>query len=550
VRVQTNFEIFAQCGKNTACDRTFGATVTTGQLQIAYTPGAAQNPKVNAIQVLATGPTVTPTFTATPGPSNTPTSTPTATATRTATATPGGGGTGTTVLSPTDDAYVSSANASTNFGSATTLQALSGAATKRTFLKFNLSSVGGDVENAWLTLTANSKDNCGDVDETLDVFATSSSWSEGTITHNNAPARGGYIASAPLDGFAAGARLKIDVTSGVTPGAVAGFQVDMPACANRLGTTSLRSSEYSVVGDRPTLTVQTVAAGTGVIRIAAAGDIVCDPNPTNDNCEDEATAALIYPNTVAGGCASDCIARVLTPGDHQYENGAYCKFVRTCPTGTSNAYTLNWGKFKGITRPATGNHEYNTAGAQGYFDYFGSAAKSGGQSYYSFDIGNWHIISLDSEIAHTASSAQVTWLRNDLAATSKCCVLAYWHRPLFATVAQDGHPGDTTYKPFWTELYNARADVVINGHNHLYESFAQQDPNGNATPDGIREIISGAGGKNHDGAPVGARADNSLYFNGNTFGVLKMDLTSSGYSWQFVRASDGAVLDSGSSACH
>jgi Calcineurin-like phosphoesterase len=186
-------------------------------------------------------------------------------------------------------------------------------------------------------------------------------------------------------------------------------------------------------------------------------------------------------------------AVVLTLGDNQYENGTLAKFRRS--------YEQSWGRLRSRTRPAPGNHDYRTAGAAGYFDYFGAAAGPRSTGFYSFDVGAWHLIALNSECAHIGGcgkgSLQERWLRADLAAHPAGCTLAYWHKPRFSS---GWHGSDATYTDFWRALYEAGADVVLVGHDHDYERFAPQTPDARPDPArGIRQFVVGTGGKTHDG---------------------------------------------------
>jgi hypothetical protein len=222
----------------------------------------------------------------------------------------------------------------------------------------------------------------------------------------------------------------------------------------------------------------------------------------------------------------------LALGDEQYPAGSLADFRAF--------YSPTWGRFKAKTRPAPGNHEYLTAGAAGYFAYFGTAARPHGASYYSFDLGSWHLIALDSNISRAAGSAQERWLRRDLAVTSKRCLLAFWHHPRFSSGTHHGN--NPSVAPFWNDLYAAQADLVLNGHEHNYERFARQAPNGRASAQGIREFVVGTGGNGH--YRFGPPKPNSQARNDTTFGVLKLTLHPTSYSWQFV-ADTGRVLDAG-----
>jgi hypothetical protein len=229
---------------------------------------------------------------------------------------------------------------------------------------------------------------------------------------------------------------------------------------------------------------------------------------------------------------------VLTLGDNQYPSGSPSDFRRY--------YGSTWGRFKARTRPSPGNHDYEIAGAAGYFGYFGKLARPHGSSYYGFDLGGWHLISLDSNIDMQAGSRQERWLRADLAATTKRCILAYWHHPRFTSGAHQGN--NPWVGPLWNALYTARADVVLGGHEHNYERFARQDPAGRATPQGIREFVVGTGGVYLTGFAV--PKPTSQVRRSDTRGVLVLVLHRRSYEWRFV-SEDGDVLDRGGPvACH
>ena len=235
------------------------------------------------------------------------------------------------------------------------------------------------------------------------------------------------------------------------------------------------------------------------------------------------------------------LTKVLTLGDHQYEDGLYPEFVG------AGAYDDTWGRKKSITKPVPGNHDYHVAGAPAYFRYFGAAAGEPSKGYYSFDLGSWHLVALNSEISHSATSPQVTWLKRDLAATRKRCILAYWHKPRFSSGRI--HGGSSSPAPLWDALYAVRADVVLNGHEHLYERFAPQNPRGQADPNGIREFVVGTGGANRY-AFSSTIEPNSVVRDSTTFGVLRLTLRASSYHWRFVPEAGAKFADSGSATCH
>jgi len=270
--------------------------------------------------------------------------------------------------------------------------------------------------------------------------------------------------------------------------------------------------------------------------IAAAGDIACQPSElvTATTCHHQATADLVM--------RLDPTA-VLALGDEQYERGQRSNF--------QNAYDRSWGRFRAITRPVIGNHEYLSDGGAGYFDYYGAAAGDPRKGYYSFDLGAWHLIALNSECSWVdggcgPGSPQERWLRADLAAHRNLCTLAYWHQPRFSSGPHHSNPA---YDAFWRALYEAKADVVLTAHDHDYERFALQDPHGHADPArGIREFVVGTGGKNH--YQFKGAQPNSQVRNGDTFGVLALTLHPTSYSWRFIPEAGKTFTDSGSTTCY
>jgi hypothetical protein len=238
--------------------------------------------------------------------------------------------------------------------------------------------------------------------------------------------------------------------------------------------------------------------------------------------------------------ADPSVAWFLALGDLQYENGELASF--------QTAYDASFGRLKAKTKPAPGNHEYNTAGATGYYTYFDTAAGDPTKGYYSFDVGTtWHVIALNSNcgaVACAAGSAQEQWLRADLAAASaRPCTLAFWHHPRFSS---NEHGDDTTVAPFWDALSAAGAELVLNGHDHGYERFDPQTPAAAADPNGIREVVAGTGGRSL--YPFGAPHANSVVRYA-AFGYLRLTLGTNQYAWQFVTEA-GAVTDSGTGTCH
>lgn len=266
------------------------------------------------------------------------------------------------------------------------------------------------------------------------------------------------------------------------------------------------------------------------VSVVAAGDIA--------QCFDAPAAASMAAKTAALVTPIDAL--VLTLGDNAYENGTPVEFA--------NCFHPTWGAFKDRIRPAPGNHDYYTPGAEGYFSYFGAQAGPDRRGYYSFDFGGWHFISLNSLIDAAAQSAQYLWLVADLAASRDAlCTIAYWHFPLYNSGATYG--GSAKMKPLFDALYNAGAEIVLSGHDHLYERFAPQTGNGVADPSrGVRQFVVGTGGATpyKFGPPV---ANSQVRIEG-THGVLRLTLGQDSYSWQFVPVGGGAALDSGQESCH
>ncbi|MEU4729919.1 discoidin domain-containing protein [Streptomyces sp. NPDC023588] len=266
----------------------------------------------------------------------------------------------------------------------------------------------------------------------------------------------------------------------------------------------------------------------GAFTVVAAGDIAAQCTASDSGCAHPKTAAL---------ARSIDPKFYLTMGDNQYDDARLSDFRAY--------YDKTWGAFKAKTRPVPGNHEtYDPAGPlAGYKAYFGSIAYPQGKSYYSYDEGNWHFIALDSNSFDQA--AQLDWLKADLAANGKQCIAAYWHHPLFSS---GGHGNDPVSKPVWKILYAAKADLVLNGHDHHYERFAPQDPDGRARADGIVEIVGGMGGA--EPYPIEDVQPNSQKRISGPYGVVKLDFAASGYGWTYV-AADGQVKDTSPKySCH
>ncbi len=277
---------------------------------------------------------------------------------------------------------------------------------------------------------------------------------------------------------------------------------------------------------------QTILPANTATRIVAAGDIACPSSQpiTELSCRQAATASLalaLQPKAV------------LALGDLQYPSGSLSDF--------KDSFAKSWGQLKAIIHPVPGNHEYQTPGAAGYFDYFGAQAGERGKGYYSFDLASWHIVALNSEIDVSPASAQRQWLKNDLASTRLPCIMAYWHKPRFST---GYHPNDTTYEGLWQDLYKAGADVVVNGHSHDYERFVPLTPEGKADPaKGIVEFVSGMGGYAQE--TLGATTSTLAVRQNHAFGVLQFDLKATSLRYKFVTVPGSQEFrDEGVVSCH
>jgi hypothetical protein len=252
--------------------------------------------------------------------------------------------------------------------------------------------------------------------------------------------------------------------------------------------------------------------------LVGAGDIAnCNRN------QDELTAQLL--DNIEG--------TVFTAGDNAYIDGSYTEYL--------NCYDPTWGRHKSRTNPSPGNHDYLTSGAAGYFQYFNNVA-----SYYAYNLGTWRIYALNSEISASATSAQVTWLQDDLATNPSQCVLAYWHKPRWSSGAN--HGDSSAIQTLWQVLYNAGVELVINGHEHNYERFAEMNASGAVVSDGLREIVVGTGGAGL--YPFGSPHPASQVRNNTAYGVLKLTLRDGSYDWEFVPVAGSTFSDSGSSNCH
>jgi len=487
------------------------------------------------------------------------------------------------------DTSINSASPSINYGATSPLH-VDGSPVVATYLRFNIANVS--AAGAVLSIYPTSNQSLG-----FDVHSLADdTWVEKGLTWNNHPTWDPTVlaSSGPAS---AGLLLNISLPTASLPG---NGNVDFVLTTNSQTALALASRESTnppqlVITASPTPSPsptppQSPSPSPTPVPfpspspspvpspspspphdpvVLTAGDIACGLINTGGMspggaCKQAATAALL-------GTAG--VVAVLPLGDNQYECGELSNF--------QSFYEPSWGQYKNLTYPVIGNHEYLTAGATtpclssqtqpgapGYFTYFGSAASpldpdcsASCRGYYSFDIGAWHLIALNAECSAPGvggcgpGSPQEVWLKTDLAAHANRCVLAYWHQPRFSS-GQEG--GTTGMQTFWSDLYDAQADLVLNGHDHDYERFTQlgkvvtTDGSGAeqpvVDPNGIREIVVGTGGRNLSRFPADFKTGSQVHDSG-TFGVLKLTLHESSYDWTFLPAANGTFTDSGSTNC-
>ena len=527
--------------------------------QLVVTVNSATNtPAATSTRTLTQPPA--PTFTRTPTlppgstftPTRTPTQLPASTFTRTPTllATPTSGSNQLT-FTPSADSYVESGSPSANYGSLTTFRA-DGSPDVHAYLRFNVQGLTGTVTRATLRVFANSAATAGYEARSV----SNNTWAESTITYNNAPPVESVLGSS--GGFNGGVWTSVDITAYITGNNTYNLGITTP------GSTAISFASRESGANAPQLIVQTsggsaftptatrtrtptpvnsqtpnpTATRTATPASSSTNTRTPTPNPTSSgsvvlvgagdisSCgqnNDEATAKLL--DNISG--------TVFTVGDNAYDSGTYSEYI--------NCYDPTWGRHKSRTKPSPGNHDYNTSGAAGYFQYFNNVP-----SYYAYNLGAWRIYALNSEISASSSSAQVTWLQADLAANPNQCALAYWHKPRWSSGSTHGN--NSAMGTVWQVLYDAGVELVLSGHEHHYERFAEMNASGSAVTGGLREIVVGTGGMSHYsfGTPLSA----SQVRNSSTYGVLKLTLNSSSYSWQFVPVAGSTFTDTGTTNCH
>ncbi|HET6770371.1 MAG TPA: DNRLRE domain-containing protein [Actinomycetota bacterium] len=473
------------------------------------------------------------------------------------------------------DTYASSLRVRRNFGGGSALRT-DGTPEVRSFLRFDLGGMDAPISDAVLRVFAGSTSATG-----IDVGGVSTnSWSETTLTFLNSPRVTAAVdSSGPIR---AGTWVDWDVTSLLRSGRPVSFALTSTSpTATRLASRESSNPPQlvlsaSLLPESPPISRDTPPApppasadgslsprppdspasppvGVPAIRdrstpspsplprspsrefvVMGAGDIACEPPslPAASVCHEFYTSDLLGPADV-----------VLTFGDNQYQDGTLDKFL--------GSYDRSWGRFKVKTRPAVGNHDYLTPGAAGYFDYFGRLAGERGKGYYSFNVGDWHFVALNSQCSQVGGcgpgSPQYQWLQADLAASTARCTAAYWHHPRFSG---GQYHDDADYQPFWELLYADGAEIAMAGHDHNYQRYAPMTPDGLRDDVlGIRQFVVGTGGKNHYSVDSMA-VPNREVADDSTYGVLKLTLRSDGYDWAFEPSVGGTFTDAGSGACH
>ena len=359
--------------------------------------------------------------------------------------------------------------------------------------------------------------------------------------------------SLRVRGWRTGARVRIFVDgryNNFSTGPGAALALNLPA-----GKHKLSADLVAKLGGRPSIRSsprQIRIASSADPVLAAAGDIACDPADPSFN-GGRGTATACHAAATAQLIAAARPSLVLPLGDEQYECGG--------PGAFAASYARSWGRFVPISRPIPGNHEYaaegtlpfaptcdSTTPGAGYFSYFGPGVAGPG-GYYSYDVAGWHVIALNSECAYIGGcgggSPEELWLRADLAAHPSTCTLAYWHRPRWTGTAAGA--GDDTFDALWRDLYTAHAEVVLNGHRHLYIRLTPL--NGDGAPDaaGIREIVVGTGGQRLFGQGFATIVESHEQ---SEYGVLLLTLHPASYEWQFEPELGSLFTDYGTGACH
>jgi hypothetical protein len=447
--------------------------------------------------------------------------------------------------SPLTDWYVSAQQPSRVFNDRWLRTSNSSRRHAESYLRFRLDGLTGRVTKATLRVHAASTNRGG----FLVVSVPPDAWTGQATAFREAlplgPVVGSSGPSARPGWIAADLELSATHRGPLLLALVAASTASARYASGETGATGPRLTVETAIGQSSQAQPPPGAGST--VKVVAAGDIACDPAKPADPEEGPTVGPTCGQRATSDLALSLRPDAVLPLGDNVYSNGALAKYRQF--------YQPSWGRLDHVSRPVPGNHEYITSAesvdAAGYFAYFRARAGDLRKGWYSFDLGDWHLIALNGHCPTAAScgpgSPQERWLRVDLAAHARDrCVLAYWHEPRFSS---GRHGNNRAYQAFWDDLYRAGAEIVLNGHDHDYERFAPQTPEGRADPDrGIRAFVVGTGGVNL--RQFSSVQPNSEVRHNSSFGVLLLELRPDGYSWRFAPTGDGSFSDSGSGTCH
>jgi acid phosphatase type 7 len=470
----------------------------------------------------------------------------------------------TLTFKPVADAYVNKSSASRNYGTSTKLS-VDGSPIIRGYLRFNISGLkGAKITAAKLRLYVVDDSHIG-----FNVArGSSTTWKETSLTYSNAPAVGSQVGK--IGSYGVNRWIDISLSGAVSGEGLLSLVLTTPNNT----TTAVSSRESGAHAPQLVLTLAAVSTPTQkptLISTSTPVPTAIDPttSPTKAPTTVPTTAPTSVPPTAVpttstsvpflvagdnvdcgsggGKLVSDLIlglpGAVQLAGDAVWSDASYTKFT-TC-------FEPTYGRFKSRIHPAIGNHEYGTSGADGYSRYFGTQAGPAGKFYYSYNVGSWHVVVLNTNCDKVggcgAGSTQETWLKADLAANPARCTIAVWHHPRFSS---GEHGNNSLASAFWNDLYAAGVELVFNGHDHDYERFAPQDPSGKLdTAKGIRQFIVGMGGIPLYGFSDTIAANSEKRIEG-VFGVLSLTLKDGGYDWKFLPAGGKTASDTGSGVCH
>lgn len=434
-----------------------------------------------------------------------------------------------------------------NYGASTTLRADSSPLVN-SYLRFSVSGLAGaQVTKALLKVYANTATSQGLLVKAVAV----DTWDEAALTYDNAPALGTVLAASAA--VTAGTWVTFDVTPYITGSGI--YSLGLATS----GSTAVSLASREAGGNAPQLILTLggsvepsptppPATGGSTNILLLAGDICKHDQGATDytgNCKKTG-------DLVRSVLAANPGAQVQTLGDNvNNDTGTY-----SYDSEYKDLYAPNWGSFLNVTHSLMGNHDtYPPSGTAPYFTYFGASAGAKPGGYYSYNPNaNWHVIVLNAQCSKAggcgAGSPQYKWLQSDLSANTRKCVLAVWHQPRFTS---GRHSDNTSYAAWWSLLYQYKVDIVAGGHNHNYERFNLINPSEQAASDGIREFVVGTGGAPGDGYTYASHPldpNEAVRNQTQVYGVLKLTLGASAYSWKFLPAAGYTFTDSGSTNCH